>query len=292
MEVAAPARPTHPPLQVRAVRVSTGIELGEGIATGTVESVHQGSINLRLDGRLVTVAREGFGGLPNGALVADTFSPAQLGIRPGLPVQGCDRWITIDGRVVVRLAGAPRWSPRINHLPASLPELPARAELFAGATARLDRDGLTGIVDATGQVTVVENALASGDEEDSIQAGRRLVGLGEGLTPAGDDLLVALSGTLAALGDPRAGRLAVAWAADAERQTTAVAASFHRHAARGEYSERLHDLLAAVLVGPAHDIPSSVARAARWGATSGVDALLGVAIGLRDAALRIQRTAA
>jgi hypothetical protein len=110
----------------------------------------------------------------------------------------------------------------------------------------------------------------------TIEAGRPLVGLGQGLTPSGDDLLVGLTAALTALGQPIARPLAAAWATDAERGTGLVARTFHRNAAVGEYTERMHTLMASILAGPASGIDTAVRRAADWGASSGGDTLVGV----------------
>jgi hypothetical protein len=116
--------------------------------------------------------------------------------------------------------------------------------------------------------------------QDIATAGRALIGLGAGLTPAGDDVLVGLTAGLTALGDPRARGLANAWARHANGRTTVAAEAFHRHAATGAYSERLHDLLRALLFEGVGAIPAAVHAAARWGATSGADTIAGVLLAL------------
>jgi Protein of unknown function (DUF2877) len=86
----------------------------------------------------------------------------------------------------------------------------------------------------------------------------RLLGLGPGLTPLGDDVLAGLLVTLGALGAPRFAPLGATVRALAPERTTFVSAALLRHAARGECVPQL----AALLTG-----------APRAGA---VDALLGV----------------
>jgi hypothetical protein len=65
-----------------------------------------------------------------------------------------------------------------------------------------------------------------------------------------------------------------------------VACAFHRAAAQGDYAERLHDLLGAVLGAPVAAIPTAADRAAAWGATSGLDTIDGVLLGLDAVAAR------
>jgi hypothetical protein len=76
-----------------------------------------------------------------------------------------------------------------------------------------------------------------------------------------------------------------------EGRTTAVAATLLRHAGAGEFAERLHALLAALLGSDDEAIPAAIDRAVAWGATSGTDCLLGVLVGL-DVAAGVRRALA
>jgi hypothetical protein len=278
--------------RIRAVRVSTGVERMISAGTGEVVSIHREAVNLRLDHELVALTCVGLGGLPNGIQVEASFDPIRLGLEPGLAVRtGEASGLVIEGRLRIDLAGTPRWSPRIRALATAPRDLRHRLALANAAIAANGPNGLHGLVDARDRAAELALALASGDREAAIGAGRRLVGLGAGLTPAGDDLLVGLSSALARLGDPWAQPLAAGWASATRDGTTPVAAAFHLHAARGEYSERLHDVLAAILLGRPDSIGAAVTRASAWGATSGRDARLGIAMGLEVAARRLERPA-
>ena len=107
-----------------------------------------------------------------------------------------------------------------------------------------------------------------------------LVGLGEGLTPAGDDCLV---GTLAVVH-----RFARPWLLDhpeirstleraASLGTTTVAREFIAHALAGHFAEDLVDLLTA---GSAAAVGEASTRLLRTGATSGADTLVGIRFAL------------
>jgi hypothetical protein len=99
-------------------------------------------------------------------------------------------------------------------------------------------------------------------------------------------VLVGLSAALFATGHPAARPFASACAMVATGRTTDVAERLHRHAARGEFCERLHRLMGAILAGEPARLPAAIATALDWGATSGADGLLGVLLGLRAAVLR------
>jgi uncharacterized protein DUF2877 len=269
---------------IRAVTVSTSLAplLDErvGGCRGMVLSVHGSAVNLVVEGALVTVAGARAGGLPNGVLVADPFDLRSLGVRAGMTVAVADGDLAIDGaRVRITLRGARQWRPKLPSI-ASPPDLELRRAIARRAAALRGGSGLHGIVPAAEAFAALGEAFASDSEAAIVRAGRRLVGLGAGLTPAGDDSLVGLTASLTALGDIRARGLAGAWAQYAIGRTTVVAESFHRHAAAGAYSERLHEVLRAILAGPLEAIPAAVGIAAAWGATSGSDTLAGILLAL------------
>lgn len=286
------ARPAPvPAVVIRASRMSAriGAMFGPAATSGTVLACHRSALTLLLGDDLVTVAPDAAGGLPDGLNVGAIFAPATLGIRPGMPVVADQHGLLIGAALAIDVTAAARWSPVLRHVPVAAPGLPVRASAVRAAVALDDRafgvDGPTSSFRAVAAPLVRDLAAALGEASpDTAAIGARLIGLGPGLTPSGDDVLVGLVAALFALGDTRAAILAGTWATCAATRTTPVAASFHRHAAAGDFAERLHDLLGAVLAGPPERIAGSVHRAAAWGATSGADTVLGVLLALRAAA--------
>jgi hypothetical protein len=111
----------------------------------------------------------------------------------------------------------------------------------------------------------------------------RLVGLGPGLTPSGDDLLAGLLvGTAWVRGTVSTG-LGRACVAAAVGRTTDISVARIRHAARGVMEEIQERVLVALYAGEVDRavLERAVARAARWGHTSGADTLVGVFLGTR-----------
>jgi hypothetical protein len=136
----------------------------------------------------------------------------------------------------------------------------------------------------------------AGDIDLAVDGARGLIGLGEGLTPSGDDLLVGFSAVLRAVASPLDPGLAQACARLARGRTTRVAEVFLTHAGRGEYSARIHGLVRAlgaerhaprVAGGPSAEplaagrvsLADAFTLALGWGASSGADTLLGVLLG-------------
>ncbi|MCX7668527.1 MAG: DUF2877 domain-containing protein, partial [Anaerolineae bacterium] len=113
-----------------------------------------------------------------------------------------------------------------------------------------------------------------------------LIGLGPGLTPAGDDFVGGLLFTLRHLGDanaiawdqPAVDRL-IAWARD---RTNAISHVLLRDLADGQGPAPLHDLLWALLGRAATEAPSACAsRLLRIGSSTGAQMLAGALTAMR-----------
>jgi hypothetical protein len=270
---------TFPAVSVSAL-LGPLFDTPRGARRGVVLSVHGSAVNMVVDDALVTIASAAAGGLPNGLLVADPFDPRSLGVRAGMAVTIANSGLAIgDGRVRIELGAARPWRPELRPMPNPR-DLDVRAGIARRVAPPGSGGGFRGIVPAGDAFAALAAAFACGSERAITQAGRELVGLGAGLTPAGDDVLVGLTAGLAALGDGRARGFAGAWARHAIGRTTIVAEAFHRHAAIGAYSERLHDVVRAILTGPLDAIPGAVRAGAAWGATSGADTLAGILLAL------------
>ena len=297
--------PTAGPRIHRASIVSDAVP-GRIAHAGTalrVQSVYRAVVNITTANGLLTVASPEAGGLPNGILADLGPDWRMINLQPGMAVHASHAAIRVpDAGLEVQLDAALRWSPRIR---ASGPAADLAARSWRRRTARartiararasargfgalLHEDAthrdLIGIVHVGGRIVAeLTAALESGDRHAAAEVAAGLLGLGPGLTPSGDDTLVGIEAALHALESPVAGFLALAMG-DVEARTTEVSATFLRHAAAGEFAERLHVLVAALLGSDDERIAPAIERAAAWGATSGTDCLLGVLIGLDVAA--------
>ncbi|MEV5889428.1 DUF2877 domain-containing protein [Nonomuraea fuscirosea] len=121
----------------------------------------------------------------------------------------------------------------------------------------------------------------------AVTAAERLVGLGPGLTPSGDDVLAGLLVTLRHLGRAAraerpqwlAGWLAATVTFDARTRTTPLSATLLHCAARGEASPEVIAVLRGIAGRQA--LEPALRRLHRLGHTSGADLAQGVAIGVR-----------
>lgn len=112
----------------------------------------------------------------------------------------------------------------------------------------------------------------------------KLIGLGPGLTPSGDDMLCGLLGAFAAAGDARFDGVRQVVEANLER-TTSASIDYLSQACQPWWTEALHDLFAAV-TAPAtgRDMAHVFARLSERGHSSGIDQAAGLIAGLALAA--------
>jgi hypothetical protein len=241
---------------------------------GRVHSVFERAVNvLGTDGRLVSLHGPGPLAAPF-AIGLDERLPARE-LEPGVAVHLEGRGQLVLGalqldcsaaRVVDTSIGAGS-DPRT--LAAALAEAPRRP---AAAT-------LASVLALEGRRRLAEG-LRRGDADRFVDGARRLIGLGEGLTPAGDDLLV---GSLAVarrfrrgylLDEPGVGQ---ALANAAREGTTLVAREFLIEAIEGRFSEIVIALLTAADLRCAR---AALDDLLDLGATSGADTAAGMRLAL------------
>lgn len=197
-----------------------------------------------------------------------------------------------QGRVLTRRAELWLWHASVWRPAEPGPSLPpSRIEAhLRNAHLRLAQRRVThaSVVDRQGAVVAaaLRDACRALDREQAARHVDKLIGWGEGLTPAGDDFLIGLVAGLDALvrGDERRGRfhnaLAAALACRTQR-TTPIAAHYLRLAAAGHYIEPLIRLRHALLCEEASDVVDAALQSAlAVGATSGADTVSGLLAGL------------
>lgn len=227
--------------------------------TGRVHSVFERAVNLLWhDGHLLTL--HGPGPLAAPFAVALDGLPESGSVAPGMPIGDWSFDCRDAEPVSLEMPPGP-----LGFAPDALPEragAPA-LRLPAGVRAR----------------HALACALAAGDARAFADAACRLIGFGEGLTPAGDDCVL---GTLAAVH-----RLAPAWltshtdqcdrlAEAARTGTTDLSREFLFEALDGRFAEPVLALLAA----PSGDLARDAGRRLlAMGATSGADTLGGIRLG-------------
>jgi hypothetical protein len=180
----------------------------------------------------------------------------------------------------------------LRHAPRGLAEL--AFEVAAGERRRSGAE--MGLMtdwqaETSGRVRDVVRALRARDAAGLLLAGSALVGLGEGLTPSGDDFL---GGLLFGLRQQECAAFAKAWidwdvvqdwVADASTLTIRISHAILSDLAAGSGPEPLHALARETLSGGSREvIAEHAARVIRIGNTSGWDLLAGFSAAMLDGA--------
>jgi hypothetical protein len=195
------------------------------------------------------------------------------------------------GRIVVgdlAVSAAAWWDPRPklpSLRPALLPEgvRQLRTALYGeGPHSAFNLPGLPG--GPGGPLAALRGAVRRADLDAALRTATRLVGLGPGLTPAGDDVMAGTMAGLVLLGHPAAERFSGGVYALTAGRTTELSRALLRHAmagrVSGEYAAVLHGLVGERPLGPA------IAGLMATGSTSG----RALALGLSTAIDLVERT--
>jgi hypothetical protein len=237
-------------------------------------------------GDLITLVMASTGNLPGGIVIDAPRGFAFDAINLGAAVAARGGLLRFaPGDLVIDLRPAHPWRSNLGALGLDLARESSRrawratADLLAADERAAPFIGFAGeSIDALASAACVFDGGAAHD------AVARLVGLGAGTTPAGDDFLVGLLGGLWASAGSDPSRRAFA-----TRGGEAIAASVDRtsHASRtyllaaavGEVSERLTDLIAALASASQEATVAATRAALAVGHSSGACGVLGLLIG-------------
>lgn len=235
---------------------------------GRVVSVHRRAVNVLLEGGPLVAL------LPAGAplhpwAVSAAFEVTGLAVdAPAHAAAG----VLHVGPLAIALAGAEVVDLRLRRRPAALStEVVRRLCRFAAP----EPDAFAPALQAA-----LEDFRRGGDAQELV----RLVGLGEGLTPSGDDAIVGVLAALdaareaSAFAAPLRAELVRALDEPALRRTTTLAAQLIVAAARGLYAEPVLALLATLAdsEAPAGSLDQAAAALLAIGHRSGADTLRGI----------------
>ena len=207
--------------------------------------------------------------------------------------------LSIDSRrgavVSVRIRGAPVWRSPLRagtgepeHLAriardtwcAALPSMASRS-IFWGAVRSAALSPLAQAVRS--RLSALRTACKERRPQAVAASAKRLVGLGPGLTPAGDDLLIGwLAGAALLIPDPAREEMAAVLRRAIRvclSETTDVSRAHLEDALDGQFSERLSrfaNALSAACTGREPEVQDALCALAGFGASSGLDAAAGL----------------
>jgi hypothetical protein len=283
-----------PAMQVKSGDGALLAQLRGAAFEGVVHSAFQRAVNIACttDGRLYALVTADMDDGP-GTLVVETddFLGAQIAV--GDRVTGWNGGIFISRRAVVSVGRALQWSmPR----PGAFCEDAALRRRLRAAEAFILRHGMPGgflensnaspaariatrMLQEEGWALL--RAFAEDDEARALRHAARLLGLGPGLTPSGDDFLL---GLLAARGLRLGARggFGRAVTAMARTATNEISYAALERAALGEVRDRIACLLVA-LCGVQDELSNAALMGViTIGSCSGTDIALGVVHGLQS----------
>jgi hypothetical protein len=287
--------------------ISIGYAVPDGDFHASVHSSFQSALNLRLEDGigLLTLVGSSEGDLPQGIRINTPEGLSFEGFQNGELVICREGVLHFENSsLTVQLKGARRWKCDLSALDLD-PTKPAvsaawtgawgalnqrqkrkGAEIVAGDLFDLNTSGRAGLARRVGRaMRDLFHATQRLDLPDA-SAVDSLIGLGPGLTPSGDDLLV---GYMAGLGCTtrhiaerrrfisNLGKTIV----DLSEHTNDISRTYLYHAAQGQVSSRLADLAEAICRGTQPKEIVEIAEIAMMvGHTSGMETVTGLLLGL------------
>jgi len=226
-------------------------------------------------------------------LVTDLRTFDGGGVAIGAPVAAHHGVLAVGRSLAIRFDGARPWVPLLPWYPAQDAPLRRNLDALRAHVAGLDRspDGdappqssavaIAATVRLAQHATALRRALERADLGTAQVEGEALVGLGQGLTPSGDDLLLGLFAVLQLPGGPceplrGLGRQIVARAA---HRTHAISLCALRAAAEGRVRARIIALLSALIAGDREAMLAALRAVLAIGSTSGGDIVAGIVLG-------------
>jgi hypothetical protein len=278
---------------------------------GTIHSVFSGAANLLFGGQLLTLHAREMPCAPNGLVLPLRARRGPLAdLQVGM-VTIIERGMISMPAPGLRLStqNSRSWNPRPQLASASCsPEHLARNVDYLASlvTTKADANGLAGLANLRigasvpippGQTLLLQTAWPATEQmlagisrrqmQLVYQAAGTLLGLGPGLTPSGDDLLVGLMAAIILLSEPlglRAEfyqRLSAELLTIARGRTNKLSMTWMEYARRGEVAEHLGRLFHTLILDDLHDLEDATIQVLNTGATSGGDVLAGVILGSR-----------
>ena len=307
-----------------------------------IQSVFDSAVNLRLtnEDRLITVLISNHYELPQGIRIAATLAPHAH--HPGWSAPGnagediSFQSLTVDLRAASRggilrfdysslaidLRGAPVWKCCVRELNTDMMS-PAAQKAWSTALDLLTKKQKLKNTDIraddlfqldTGSalsqrmsrpVIQLINSVEQFNVQGATHAAEKMIGLGSGVTPSGDDILIGFLAGLWSMAGGNQTQLSFIRSFGNEiikisKQTSEISRTYLYHAAQGQFSSSLSTLAKAI--GTGNGVEQATGEAMRVGHSSGMDSVTGLLVGLcvwhnlalaavpgEDAALSTQR---
>lgn len=274
---------------MRLAALTTGVGAPAGAFQGSVAAVYPHACIVVLQGgALLTLAVRAVGSLPCAITldVPPTFTFARFIAAEAEAVARGGILRFADSPLSIDLRDARPWRSRLTGHAIHLGERTTRRSWKVAMRAlKLDGRGATLLQLAGASIDMLVNASRDCDIARAGEALARLVGLGEGTTPAGDDYIVGHFTALWSCGGGNGARAKFVDRLGIQLKELAVRTRplsrvYLEAAAEGEVSERLTNLAAQIAAGaPSRAVITAFAAAVAVGHSSGANGILGLLLG-------------
>ncbi|MCI0551337.1 MAG: DUF2877 domain-containing protein [Anaerolineae bacterium] len=282
--------------------VSIGSAVPQDDFDAVIQSVFDSSVNLRLahENRLITVLISDQYELPQGIRLDVKNAPLQS-LTVGLHAACRGGILRFDSSPLsINLRGASIWEAQLPIIDITKPIIKQAWSITWQALNRQQRLKQTDLIaddlfqsdkgslltrKLSQSVLDLLPATKRFDIEASVEAARKMIGLGPGVTPAGDDILIGyLAGLWSTAGEDKEKSAfiesfgkALLQLAD---QTNEISRTYLYHAIHGQFSGSLINLVNAIVSGEKEQLLSTAKDALRVGHSSGMDSVTGLLISL------------
>lgn len=270
-------------------------QLRQNAVHGVIHSVFERTVNIRCagTGELYTIASHRLDNGPN-TLRCEIDSFDDLQLKPGDSVYVVNGMLYLGRKLAVSIQDIQQWN-------CVLPEFPADQEVFRKnlpvVKRWIDSQGISGGMKRGTESSLFNNetysllkeismflldALDNGNVDLAVQYGVRLVGLGPGLTPSGDDFLVGLFTIINLPNSPL--RVYKSFCTEILRLTVEltniISYTALSKAAAGQVRENIISFLRALLYSDSSEAVSRLKPVLDIGSSSGTDIAVGLIAGL------------
>jgi hypothetical protein len=278
--------------------VSIGSAVPQDNFNATIQSLFDSSLNLRLEheDRLITILISDHYELPQGIRLDKKIPLHSLTV--GLRAASRGGVLRFDSSpLTIDLRGAPIWDGRLSTLTGNIEQAwsitwqtlnegqsQKKTELVAEYLFRSDQGPLL-TRKLSHPVHKLITAAQRFDSNASAEAAHEMIGLGPGVTPSGDDILIGFLAGLHSMAGNNKERQAFIQAFGSAiflllKETNDISRTYIQHAIKGEFSSSFVTLIDAIREGEQQQLLTSTKNAMCVGHSSGMDSLTGLLIGL------------
>jgi Protein of unknown function (DUF2877). len=266
-----------------------------------VQSVFDSSVNLRIkdQDRLITILISDHYELPQGIRLDGKDIPFQS-LTVGSRATCSGRMLRFDSSpLTIDLRNAPIWESKLSPI-ATKPSTKQAISIVLKALNRAQKLKQTDLIaddlfksDKGSSLTrkfsqpviALIAATKRFDIEGSTDGAQKMIGLGPGVTPTGDDILIGfLAGLWSVAGEDNQRLLFISDFGKAllslAKETNEISRTYLYHAVRGEFSSSFITLIKAIGESEEERLTRAAKNAMQVGHSSGMDSITGLVIGL------------